>query len=189
MMTKLEGGIGALTEHLREMFESRGGEIRYRTKVEQILVDDNKVTGVRCKDGETITAPVVVSNLSPDTTLTELVGADHFSAELAARLQGRDHRASFVQMHFALDGLPEFAPPYEFLNEPGMQPSVGIFGSPEEQQRQWENACRGIVPDNPSLGMQIPSVHDPAWRRPACTPPAPTPTPSRSRPRATNTAT
>ena len=166
MMTKLEGGIGALTEHLREMFESRGGEIRYRTKVEQILVDGDKVTGVRCRDGEVITAPVVVSNLSPDTTLTELVGADHLSAELAARLQGRDHRASFVQMHFALDGLPEFAPPYDFLNEPGMQPSVGIFGSPEEQQRQWENACRGIVPDNPSLGMQIPSVHDPSMAPP-----------------------
>src|SRR6201989_1845751 len=45
MMTKLEGGIGALTEHLREMLESRGGEIRYRTKVEQILVDTNQVTG------------------------------------------------------------------------------------------------------------------------------------------------
>ena len=166
MMTKLEGGIGALTEHLREMFESRGGEIRYRTKVEQILVEDgsgnHRVKGVRCRDGETITAPVVISNLSPDTTLTELIDPEHISDRLAARLRGRDHRASFVQMHFALDGLPEFAPPYEFLNEPGMQPSVGIFGSPEEQQRQWENACRGIVPDNPSLGMQIPSVHDPA---------------------------
>ena len=43
-----------------------------------------------------------------------------------------------------------------------MQPSIGIFGSPEEQQRQWENARRGIVPDNPSLGMQIPSVRDPS---------------------------
>ena len=108
----------------------------------------------------------VVSNLSPDTTLIELVGADHVSAQLLDRLKGRDHRASFIQMHFALDGLPEFAPPYEFLNEPGMQPSVGIFGTPEEQQRQWENACRGIVPDNPSLGMQIPSVHDPAMAPP-----------------------
>nr|WP_090276586.1 NAD(P)/FAD-dependent oxidoreductase [Mycolicibacterium komanii]CRL70016.1 FAD dependent oxidoreductase, putative [Mycolicibacterium komanii] len=161
MMTKLEGGIGALTEHLREMFESRGGEIRYRTRVEQILVDNGKVTGVRCKDGRTITAPVVVSNLSPDTTLAEVVEPEHLSPQLLARLQGRDHRASFIQMHFALDGLPEFAPPYDLLNEPGMQPSVGIFGSPEEQQRQWENACHGVVPDNPSLGIQIPSVHDP----------------------------
>ncbi|MEN3321355.1 MAG: hypothetical protein V7643_4757, partial [Mycobacterium sp.] len=45
-------------------------------------------------------------------------------------------------------------------NEPGMQGSIGIFNSPEEQQRQWDECRRGIVPDNPSMGMQIPSVHD-----------------------------
>lgn len=39
---------------------SRGGG-RYR-QVEQILVDARRVTGVRSKDGETITAPVVVSH-------------------------------------------------------------------------------------------------------------------------------
>ena len=121
---------------------------------------------MRCRDGETITAPVVVSTLSPDTSLTELIGPDHLSTQFIERLQGRDHRASFVQMHFALGGLPEFAPPCDFLNEPGMQPSIGIFGTPEERQRQWENACRGIVPDNPSLGMQIPSVHDPSMAPP-----------------------
>ena len=88
MMTKLEGGIGALTEHLREMFESRGGEIRYRTKAEQILVDGAKVTGVRTNHGDTITAPVVVSNLSPDTTLAELVGADHALGSTARPAQG-----------------------------------------------------------------------------------------------------
>jgi len=114
MMTKLKGGIGALTEHLRELFISHGGEIRFRTKVEQILVDHGAVTGVRLRDGSTITAPIVVSNLSPDLTLTELISSEHVPAELVSRLAGRDHRASFVQIHFALDGLPEFAPPYEF---------------------------------------------------------------------------
>ena len=44
--------------------------------------------------------------------------------------------------------------------------SVRLLTSVEEQQRQWENACRGIVPDNPSLGMQIPSVHDPSMAPP-----------------------
>ncbi|MFQ2876115.1 phytoene desaturase family protein [Mycobacterium sp. MS3] len=161
MMTKLKGGIGALTEHLRELFVCHGGEIRYRAKVEQILVSHGKVTGVRLRDGSTITAPIVVSNLAPDLTLTGLIEPEHVPAELVSRLAGRDHRASFIQMHFALDGLPEFAPPYELLNEEGMQMSVGIFGSPEEQQRHWENCRRGIVPDNPSMGLQIPSVHDP----------------------------
>jgi phytoene dehydrogenase-like protein len=166
MMTKLEGGIGALCKHLHELFVSYGGEVRYRAKVEKILTDNGRVTGVRLKDGSEITAPVVVSNLSPDLTLIDMVGAEQLPNDLVTRLSGRDHRASFVQIHFALDGLPEFAPPYDFLNEPGMQGSVGIFGSPEEQQRQWEECKRGIIPDNPSMGMQIPSVHDPAMAPP-----------------------
>ncbi|MFI5510046.1 phytoene desaturase family protein [Mycobacterium sp. NPDC051804] len=160
MMTKLEGGIGALCDHLLELFVSNGGEVRYRAKVDKILVDGDRVTGVRLRDGSEITAPVVISNLSPDHTLVDLVGAEHLPADLVTRLAGRDHRASFVQIHFALDGLPEFAPPYEFLNEPGMQGSIGIFNSPEEQQRQWDECRRGVVPENPSMGMQIPSVHD-----------------------------
>jgi phytoene dehydrogenase-like protein len=161
MMTKLADGIGALTDHLQALLVSHGGEIRFRTKVEKILVENDRVTGVRLRDGSTISAPVVVSNLAPDLTLTDLVGADHLPPELIARLSGRDHRAAFVQIHFALDGLPRFAPPYEGLNQPGMQQSIGIFGSPEEQQRQWEMCTRGLVPDNPSLGMQIPSCLDP----------------------------
>jgi len=166
MMTKLEGGIGALCDHLLELFISSGGEVRYRAKVDKILVDGDRVTGVRLRDGSEITAPVVISNLSPDHTLVDLVGGEHLPADLVTRLGGRDHRASFVQLHFALDGLPEFAPPYEFLNEPGMQGSIGIFNSPEEQQRQWDECTRGVVPDNPSMGMQIPSVHDPAMAPP-----------------------
>lgn len=160
MMTKLEGGIGALTEHLHTLFISHGGQVMFRTKVEKILVDDGHITGVRLRNGSTISAPVVVSNLAPDLTLIDLVGPEFLPGDLIARLTGRDHRAAFVQIHFALDGLPQFAPPYELLNEPGMQQSIGIFGSPEEQQRQWEMCTHGLIPDTPSLGMQIPSCLD-----------------------------
>jgi phytoene dehydrogenase-like protein len=160
MMTKLEGGIGALTAHLHTMFTDLGGEIRFRAKVDKILVDHGHVTGVRVRDGATITAPIVISNLSPELTLVDLVGPEFLSEDLAARLDSRDHRGAYVQIHFALDALPTFEPPYELLNEPGMQQSIGIFGSPEEQQRQWEMCRQGLIPDNPSLGMQIPSCMD-----------------------------
>jgi len=93
MMTKLKGGVGALTEHLRELFISQGGEICFRTKAEQILVDRRKVTGVRLRDGSTISAPIVVSNLSPDVTLAKLIAPEHIPAELVSRVSGRDHRA------------------------------------------------------------------------------------------------
>jgi phytoene dehydrogenase-like protein len=67
-----------------------------------------------------------------------------------------------VQMHFALDGLPEYAAPNEFLNTPALQGSLGLFGSPEDMQRDWEDCRRGLVPQNPSMGLQIPSVYDPS---------------------------
>jgi phytoene dehydrogenase-like protein len=78
MTTKIKGGIGALSDHLKKLYLEAAGEIRYRAKVDKILVEDGKVTGVRLKDGSTVTAPVVVSNLAPDTTLLDLVGANTF---------------------------------------------------------------------------------------------------------------
>ncbi len=161
MTTKLKGGIGVLAEHLRTLHLEAGGEIRLRAKVDRILVSDGRVTGVQLRDGSVISAPVVVSNLAPDTTLMDLVGAEHLPPSLVTRLAGRDHRASFVQIHFALDSLPTYAAPYEYLNEPGMQLSVGMFGSPEEQQRQWEICRTGVVPDDPAMSIQIPTVADP----------------------------
>src|SRR6202012_6155081 len=50
MMTKLAGGIGALTDHLHELFVSRGGEVRFRTKAEKIRVQNDPVLGVQLRD-------------------------------------------------------------------------------------------------------------------------------------------
>ena len=50
-MKKLRGGIGALTEHLVEVLQREGGEVRLRTKVTEILVNDGKVGGVRTEAG------------------------------------------------------------------------------------------------------------------------------------------
>ncbi|MFN8071114.1 MAG: NAD(P)/FAD-dependent oxidoreductase [Mycobacterium sp.] len=161
MTSKLKGGIGVLAEHLRSLYLEGSGEIRYRTRVDRILVDNGTVTGVQLRDGSTITAPIVVSSLAPDTTLLDLVGAEQLPSSLVARLSGRDHRASFLQIHFALDGLPRYSEPYDYLNDDGMQLSVGMFGSAEEQQRQWDDCRWGHVPQNPALSIQIPSVHDP----------------------------
>jgi phytoene dehydrogenase-like protein len=166
MMQKLDGGIGALTGRLRQIVESHGGEVRVKSSVTRILTDGEAVNGVELKGGEVITAPMVISNLDPGVTFTKLLDPTSLPGDLIERVSNVDHRAAYIQMHFALDGMPEYAAPYEFLNEPGMQGSVGMFGSPEEMQLDWENCRRGIVPDNPSMGMQIPSVNDPALAPP-----------------------
>jgi phytoene dehydrogenase-like protein len=158
---KLRGGIGALTSHLGEQFVSAGGELRLRSRVTEIVVDAGKVTGVVTEDGETLDAPMVIASVAPDLTLTRLVEPNAVSADVRERFSRVDHRGSYLQMHFALDGIPEFAAPYELLNDPAMQATIGLFSTPEELQQQWEDCRRGIVPADPAVGLQIPSVHDP----------------------------
>jgi phytoene dehydrogenase-like protein len=158
---KLKGGIGVLTEHLEKQYADAGGELRLRSEVTEITVADGRVTGVLTDDGTRYDAPTVVSALAPDLTLNDLVTGDAVGEEVRRRLGRIDHRGSYVQMHFALDGVPEFAAPYEMLNDPKMQSAIGLFSTPEELQVQWEDSRRGIVPADPAVAFQIPSAQDP----------------------------
>ncbi|WP_284232751.1 phytoene desaturase family protein [Mycobacterium antarcticum] len=162
LMKKLRGGIGALTKHLVDRLVAGGGELRLRTKVEEIMVVDGRVTGVRLDDGSTIDAAIVVSGVAPDLTVTKMLDPGAVPSDIRERFARVDHRGSYLQMHFALDGMPTFAEPYEILNDPEMQSAIGLFSTPEELQRQWEDSRRGVVPADPAIAMQFPSVHDPA---------------------------
>lgn len=166
LIKKFRGGMGAVTEHLLQMFTAAGGELRLRTKVDEILVDGGRVTGVRLEDGATLSAPVVVSNLAPDLTVNQLVDGSAIPADIRERFARIDHRGSYVQMHFALDGPPTFAEPYEVLNDPEYQSAIGIFTTPEELQQQWEDSRRGEVPADPAIALQIPSANDPTLAPP-----------------------
>ena len=93
--------------------------------------------------------------------MTRLVDSAAVPADIRERFSRVDHHGSYLQMHFALDGTPEFAAPYELLNDPEMQSNIGIFSTLEELQQQWEDCRRGIVPADPSIALQMPSVNDP----------------------------
>ena len=163
---KLKGGIGVLTQHLEKLYADAGGELRLRSTVTEIGVADGRVSGVVTEDGERFDAPVVVSALAPDLTLNTLISSEVVTPGIRERLDRIDHRGSYVQMHFALDGVPEFVEPYEMLNDPRMQSAIGLFSTPEELQQQWEDSRRGIVPADPAVAFQIPSAQDPGLAPP-----------------------
>jgi len=163
---KLKGGIGVLTQHLEKLYADAGGELRLRSTVTEISVADGRVSGVVTEDGERYDAPVVVSALAPDLTLNTLVAGEGVTPGVRERLDRIDHRGSYVQMHFALDGVPDFVEPYEMLNDPRMQSAIGLFSTPEELQQQWEDSRRGIVPADPAVAFQIPSAQDPGLAPP-----------------------
>ena len=70
------GGTGAVVKGLAGLITHQGGSIRLRAKVDTILTDQNRVTGVRLADGEIIHADLVVSNADAATTYRTLL-KDH----------------------------------------------------------------------------------------------------------------
>ena len=160
-MSKVRGGIGTISDHILGLFEQHGGELRRHVKVKSIAVDGGRVLGVELADREVVTAPVVVSNLDPTATFTQLVETESLPEDFARRVAAIDHRAAYYQMHFALDGLPEWPSPYEALNEGAYGRNVTFFGTAEQMQRDFEDCVRGKVPDEPSFNLQIPSIEDP----------------------------
>ncbi len=89
-MSKVRGGIGAMSDHLLGLFEQHGGELRRHVKVAKIVASGGRVEGVALGDGEVVTAPVVVSNLDPTATFTQLLDRDDAAGGL--RPAHRGHR-------------------------------------------------------------------------------------------------
>jgi phytoene dehydrogenase-like protein len=159
-MSKVEGGLGTMSQHVLGLFERHGGSIRRHTKVSKILLSEGRVLGVELADGEEISAPIVVSNVDPSATFFGLLEAEDLPDDFARRIGSIDHRAAYFQIHFALDGLPQYVEPYDQLNDPSFSRNVTFFGTAEQMQRDFEDCLRGKVPGSPSFNLQIPSIHD-----------------------------
>lgn len=161
-MSKVRGGIGAMSDHVRDLFVAAGGELRRHVRVARIAITGATVQGVELSDGETVSAPVVVSNLDATNTFTELIDRELLPEPFARRVDAVDHRAAYFQMHFALSELPELTGPNAVLNDGQLRSTLCLFGTPEQMQASYETCQRGEVPAAPPVSLGIPSVLDPS---------------------------
>ena len=72
-----KGGMISIPKALRRIMEKFGGEVRFGSTVEKIIVKDGEAKGVRLAGGEEISARAVISNAHSRTTYLDLVGPEH----------------------------------------------------------------------------------------------------------------
>jgi phytoene dehydrogenase-like protein len=72
-----KGGYARLVQDIVDVLKANGGEVRSNSRVERILVDNGRVSGVATKD-RVYKAPIVVSNAGIQPTVLKLVGEEHF---------------------------------------------------------------------------------------------------------------
>lgn len=116
------GGPQAVADALVAALRAHGGELRTSAPVAAILVDKQRVSGVRLASGEEIHAPVVVSAADPRHTLLDLVGAPELPPEFVWHAQSIRMRGSVARLHVTTDGrhgLPDgtvvIAPTLKYL--------------------------------------------------------------------------
>jgi len=67
------GGSSVIAEHMLPVIRQAGGEARAGVRVETLLVDEDRVIGVRTASGEEIHADAVVSNIGARETVDQLL--------------------------------------------------------------------------------------------------------------------
>lgn len=163
LMRRVKGGMGMLSEALRQSIVGKGGEVRVKTPVRRVLLDGGRAVGVELRDGTALTARVIVSNLDKAATLFGLVGREHLDAGTIAKVEAVEQRGAYMHLLFKLKRLPSYGPPFEHLNaDPRTRFNTTLVPDPELQQASHEACRRGEVPDHPAVGMQIPTIMDPS---------------------------
>jgi len=104
-----EGGTDRLIELMEADLKKSGVDIRIRSDVEKINVENGKVTGV-VVNGKTIRCKSLVSNSNLRSTIFELIGEDHFDKNFVDEAKNVRLNNSSTQVYIAMkpdDQIPE----------------------------------------------------------------------------------
>jgi len=98
------GGSEALVNALVRGLKKWGGELRLGTPVDQILVEQGRVVGVKLRSGETIAAATVISNATLWDTYQHLLQPDDLPPPFRETALATPAVNSFMHLHLGIDG-------------------------------------------------------------------------------------
>jgi phytoene dehydrogenase-like protein len=156
------GGMGAITQAMAKAAQGLGVEIRTACKVEQVLLEKGRATGVVTAKGQRLDAKLVVSNLNPRLLYTRLVDPAALPPDFLRRMQAWRCGSGTFRMNVALSELPSFT------CLPGKEPAEhhgsGIIIAPSLQymERAYHDARALGWSREPIVEVLIPSTLDPS---------------------------
>ncbi|MCM2562871.1 NAD(P)/FAD-dependent oxidoreductase [Lutimaribacter sp. EGI FJ00015] len=155
-MVLAQGGASTVTTALVKMIESQGGTVTCNARVDRIVHDNGRATGVVLADGTTLSAEkAVIANVAPRNLakLTGDTGEKRFDSGLAKYA----HAPGTMMIHLAMDALPDWAA------GPELQSFAYVHIAPDLDQmaRTYAQAKAGLLPDQPVVVCGQPTVVDP----------------------------
>ncbi|HEX9058936.1 MAG TPA: NAD(P)/FAD-dependent oxidoreductase [Clostridia bacterium] len=98
-----KGGMQSLADTLAEKFQGFGGELLLSSKAEKITLSGKKCSGIVLEDGREIRCKYVISNIDAHKTFVEMVGKEHISEELLAKLNQLELSVSHFVVYLGIN--------------------------------------------------------------------------------------
>jgi len=143
------GGYGRMSEDFAQVVKDCGSEIKTRTRVERILIEDGRATGVITREA-VYRAPIVVSNAGLQPTVLKLVGEQYFDKGYVSYVKGLLPSNGFTGAHWV-------------LSEPALDLGLYQVWSDDawwDMDRQ-DEVKKGNMPADLIITVLVPTNYDP----------------------------
>jgi phytoene dehydrogenase-like protein len=154
------GGMGRISELMAAEARARGVRIDVDAAVDKVLVERERVVGVRLASGEEIRARGVAANVNPKLLYGRLIDAALLPAEFSEAMRRYRCGSGSLRINVALSELPDFAAVPGKNAQPHHASGIVFGPSLAAMDEAWRDAeARGFA-RTPIVEMLIPSVVD-----------------------------
>lgn len=95
----VEGGMGGVSKALALCARSHGADILTNQEVSSISVKDGKACGIVLKNGEEVTANVVLSNATPKVTFLDLLSSKDLPTDFLDSVKAIDYSSATMKIN------------------------------------------------------------------------------------------
>jgi phytoene dehydrogenase-like protein len=161
------GGTGSLPKALISVIKDNGGDVITSSPVDEILVSNNRATGVRIRGGVEIRARrAVLTACSPKTTLTRLLPRgvlDHKKQNAADHIPTRKRGIADAKVNVALSGRVDMSKHEKWRGDGiDMRLACNCYHTYEQALEAARACVRGQVPDAIPGLAQVTNAFDPS---------------------------
>ncbi len=156
----VRGGMKNFTRILLEGCEEVGVKVHLNHCVQEFLVQDESVIGVKLDDGREMRAPTTVSNLDPKQTFLKLISPEHLDKNFRDRVAGLVTAISCMKFFGVVNELPR----WKAWDGDPLLPGKGcvMIGISRQGIREAHADLKaGRPPRMPVISLNIPSESDP----------------------------
>jgi all-trans-retinol 13,14-reductase len=99
----IKGTSQKLSDILSVIINENNGEVKLNTKVEKIVFENNKLSGIITDKNEKINAKIVISNISPFETFNNLINENKIEKRYLKKINKLQLSLSCIQLYIGLD--------------------------------------------------------------------------------------